>query len=438
MVLGIGALTYGIYDFYAGLNATLGRIPKEIRDDVYAGAFAKTKGDLGVAERYLSRAFETALTLPPSAFGDRPYLHFCGIAASLASVQAMQGGAAARRAKRTCERTWAVLEPADSPNATATATTDGSTVIADPTSDANKIAPEWRTYAASDAERMKRVAIACMVAELVGERAAGSEEEKEEERWLTWAVEETLRVCNALDPDSTVAAAAASPVPAGQSPATEVPASLNVTMKHDPDLTALFPMSDFAAPFEALGSYYARSGNVQYAFSLYHHALALLLPSTASAPAPRIFTDVQRTPADTCNAAQILNNISELVMRQHPPSPEVRAMAEKWARSAHTVVERGLHARGKPGPLVTSGFVQYGGGGGGEEEEMDMTCESVFGVVLFNLATMREMDGDKNEARGFYTRSIEQCNAAGMDEGVFKGQEALRKLGRSSVKPDKK
>jgi len=48
------------------------------------------------------------------------------------------------------------------------------------------------------------------------------------------------------------------------------------------------------------------------------------------------------------------------------------------------------------------------------------------------------MDGDKNEARAFYTRSIEQCNAAGMDEGVFKGQEALRKLDRSSVTPDKK
>lgn len=71
-------------------------------------------------------------------------------------------------------------------------------------------------------------------------------------------------------------------------------------------------------------------------------------------------------------AAQIMNNLSSLIMSK-PPSPETLKQAEAWARKSAAVCGQEInHSTKKKG------------------EQLDV-CESTLAVALFNIASLREV-----------------------------------------------
>lgn len=79
-------------------------------------------------------------------------------------------------------------------------------------------------------------------------------------------------------------------------------------------------------------------------------------------------------------AAQLMNNLSEVIMRR-PPTPEIRHQAEAWARQALAVIERAEKL-----PLPRKGWL-----GLSEDKDARSTCDQVLGAVLFNVGMLREV-----------------------------------------------
>ena len=159
--------------------------------------------------------------------GSDPYLKLSGIAALLAEV------APERRAKEVLQSVWdkgdvSTSASSDSPG-------DGDT------------SNDWVAYTLTSEERLRRVAVACKLAEL-----CANEEGEEEEKWLVWAVEEVLRLAGVQ---------------------TENGGSVGGTARSDSNSTSVVLAElelpswmrrvDLGAPLAALGSVYARKGNVE-------------------------------------------------------------------------------------------------------------------------------------------------------------------------------
>jgi hypothetical protein len=112
-------------------------------------------------------------------------------------------------------------------------------------------APPGRGGGGGGAERMRAVAVACRLGEMAEEYGLPLEEE---ERWRSWAVTELLRVVGKQgdgDGEEGTAAAAA------------VGGSVDVDVLGELDLPPWVRSEDLGAPIEALGAFYARTGNVE-------------------------------------------------------------------------------------------------------------------------------------------------------------------------------
>ncbi|KAF8553307.1 hypothetical protein OG21DRAFT_1414552 [Imleria badia] len=345
--------------------------PVEVRKDLRAGIRAKNQGDHALSERFLTRAYQTALTLPLSALGSDPYLKLSGIAAVLAEVSPE------RRAKQVLQSVW---DQGDVSTSTSS----------DSPGDGNN---DWAAYTLTNEERLRRVAVACKLAEL-----CTNDDEEEEEKWLSWGVEEVLRLAGV----QTKTGDSAGPTARSDSTVTSV-------VLAELELPSWMRRVDLGAPLAALGSVYARKGNVEYAMPLYLQAISLLLPPNME----------NVTIEDRCEGASLMNNLSELIMRR-PPSPEIRHQAEAWARQAYGLIQRVQEM-----PLPRRGWFSSG------NEQRKQVCDQVLGVVLFNLGMLREMDEDHATARLLYEQSLKECERVGMKEGVLQTKQALRRVGRT-------
>jgi len=65
-----------------------------------------------------------------------------------------------------------------------------------------------------------------------------------------------------------------------------------------------------------------------------------------------------------------MNNLSELILRGSPPTPENLHQAEAWAKQALETVKRTIKEDGDP---------------------HSQTCESALAVILINLGSLREV-----------------------------------------------
>lgn len=79
---------------------------------------------------------------------------------------------------------------------------------------------------------------------------------------------------------------------------------------------------------------------------------------------------------DCVLAAQVMNNMSALIMSQ-PPTPAFLTQAEAWARKSVEVGSQVLLSNPKPKT--------------DEETEALRECETTVAVALFNLASLREV-----------------------------------------------
>jgi hypothetical protein len=99
------------------------------------------------------------------------------------------------------------------------------------------------------AERMRAVAVACRLGEMAEEYGLPPEEE---ERWRSWAVTELLRVVGKQGDGDGEEGMAAAAVAGG-----------SVDVLGELDLPPWVRSEDLGALIEALGAFYARTGNVE-------------------------------------------------------------------------------------------------------------------------------------------------------------------------------
>ncbi|KIK43573.1 hypothetical protein CY34DRAFT_789955 [Suillus luteus UH-Slu-Lm8-n1] len=362
LALGIGATGLGLYDFYTSFTLW----PEQVRGDLRAGIKARNQGDLSLSERYITRAFQTALSLPYQTLAPDPYLKLSGIASLLSEV------ALDRRSREALQIAWEIGA--------------GPSEQHSPLPDTSG----WSSYTLSNEERLRRVALAYKLGQLASERDLD-----EEEKWLLWAVEEVLRL-SGLGMTN-----------ASSDTNTRMHENSGSSALDDLELPSWMSKTDLGAPLEALGALYAKKGRIEYAMPLYLQAISLLLPPKAN----------NVSIEDRCRAAQLMNNLSELIMRR-PPAPEIRAQAEAWARQALGIIER---AQAQPRSS------QWFGWGQPADDGRDV-CEHALGVVLFNLGSLREMTSDLDGAKKLFEKSAEQCSKVGIREGVVEAQEALRRV----------
>ncbi|KAF8633509.1 hypothetical protein AX15_001416 [Amanita polypyramis BW_CC] len=242
-------------------------------------------------------------------------------------------------------------------------------------------------------EQMRGVTLSCKLAEMANILARGS---TEEEKWLVWAVEVILKNVMVSDPARIRRGEEGDAGP--QVKPSEESESLGL-----PDWVS---GTDLAAPFEALGTLYARAGRYDYALPLFLQAVSFLIPlPPQTSPA-----------ADRCRGAQTMSTISELIMRANP-SNEGIAQAESWSRKAldiTTDTKKKLEQESRKWFSGVSGT--------------DPVCEVALAVSLFNIGVLREMAEDKKEAKRFLRASLKQSQLIGLEEGASATKEALQRV----------
>ncbi|TFK83595.1 hypothetical protein K466DRAFT_498180 [Polyporus arcularius HHB13444] len=357
MGVGIASTAYGVYQFYT----TFTMWPPEVRADLRAGIKAKHQGDLDLSERYLRRAWKTAQTLPLSAYSSEPHLKLSGIAIVLGEV----------------------LEASNNPNE---AYEIYSAAFA-------QLRAALARNSLSGRERMRAVALAHKLGEMAEVYQRGPEEA---EHFLTFAVEEALKLVK----DEAANAGK------GKEKEKEAEEGEVGTMLAELELPWWVRKVDVAAPLEALGRFYAQEGKPEYSTTLYLQAIGILMqpPSRAKDAAVE----------DRCRAAQIMNNLSDLMVRGPPPSNV--QYAESWARQAQTVIEK---TRTLPGAA--------------QDPEAMALCEQTLAAALFNLGALLEMGGKHDEARKSFQESLAQAQSIGMRAGAMEARGALRRLDRAAA-----
>ncbi|VDB91372.1 unnamed protein product [Peniophora sp. CBMAI 1063] len=234
-------------------------------------------------------------------------------------------------------------------------------------------------------ERLRTVALAHKLGALA--QALGRPN-AEEEQWRVFAVEEALRLAK----DTT----------ARPSHATESSEAALVVLA-ELDLPRWLHNDDVGAPIEALGEFYGRTGRLDYALPLYLQAISMLVPPPNS---PK-----KASPEELCRGAQLMSNMAELIVRDGPLTHAKIHQAEAWAKKAQEILAKA--SAGRP-----SGDVQG-------------VCDQAYVVTLFNLASLREMDGDPKSAKEYFQRAHETATRAGLREGTGEARLALMRLART-------
>ena len=220
---------------------------------------------------------------------------------------------------------------------------------------------EW-----SGAERMRLAAIAHKLG-LMAE--SYSRPQKEQEKWLTWAVERTLKDIRHINESSDRST---------QGPGATQPL-------HELELPGWVARSDLLVFLESLGEFHARTNKTRYIFlvgtdthaDVLYPSLAITLNNQVLALLQADFGDRTKL-KNLCRAAQVLSNQSELysrpsLSREEKVSPEVLLRgAESSALSALKII----------------GFVQDNS----DPNQDTSVCESTFGVAMANLATINTVN----------------------------------------------
>jgi len=168
--------------------------------------------------------------------------------------------------------------------------------------------------------------------------------------------------------------------------------------------------TDIAAPFEALGSLYSRTGKIEYAMPLYLQAISILIP-----PPPH-FSSVD----DRCRGAQLMTALADLIIReggQHQIFSKTLHQAELWSMKALEIAMQ--HSRANQSSSAPN-----------------TVCDVAYAVALYNIGALRRISGDDEKAKENFLLSLKLSRAIGMQEGIELGEEALRELDTATTTND--
>ncbi|TCD67416.1 hypothetical protein EIP91_012388 [Steccherinum ochraceum] len=348
---------FGLYEFYSAFTMW----PKVVREDLRAGVKAKHQGNLNTSVRYLTRALETALALPLDELSPNPHAKLSGIAIVLGEVLELAN------------------KPAEAYDVYAAALLRLQNAMKKPTS-----------VPISGPERVRAASLAFKLGEMA---EMYSQPEEEEERWLTFAVEEMLRILR--DTQS----------PEKSRDVTESGSTNSGKQSVDLDeleLPAWVGRDDVVAPLEKLGAFYNRQGKQEWAVPLYLSALSVLLPANTSRDVP---------PETKCQGAHIMNSLAASLAAQESTSAAARiSQSEKWAEKAIALVNSAKSSN--------------------LDAEVSSYCDAVLVAALFNMGSLKEMNGESFDAKQWYTSSHKLATSVGERGGIMEAEQALRRLNR--------
>jgi len=279
------------------------------------------------------RAWETAQSLPIAVYGSDPRLKLTGILITLAEVMELNGKP---------HEAYELM---------------GNYLDSLPPLDEEVTYNQW-----SGAERMRLAAMAHKLG-LMAE--SYSRPQKEEEKWLTWAVERALKDIRHVNESSD----RSMPGPGTSQPL------------HELELPDWAARSDLLVLLESLGEFHARTNKTRYALladtsshtDVLYASLAITLNNQVLTILHADLGDRTKL-KNLCRAAQVLSNQSELYSRPSLPkegkiSPDVLLQgAESAALSALKIIS----------------FVQDNP----DPNQDTSACETTFGVAMANLATI--------------------------------------------------
>ncbi|KAG0146757.1 hypothetical protein CROQUDRAFT_132927 [Cronartium quercuum f. sp. fusiforme G11] len=216
----------------------------------------------------------------------------------------------------------------------------------------------------TEPERMRAVAVAHKLAVL-------SQDDQDIEAYLTWSVEEVLRITLPTDQNQE---------------------NQQKIIMGEIELPEWASGAQVGPCLEALGDFYARKNHPKYSLPLYLQALSILLP-----PPPR---RTQPTISDKCHAATLMNNIAHLLV------PSSIQDATSWASRSLAVAETAL--------------------------AIDPSAQECLGVKLVafqNLGTLAEMEGKRDKAREWFSGAKDLASMFGLESVVGRARDGLSRVG---------
>lgn len=232
-------------------------------------------------------------------------------------------------------------------------------------------------------ERQRTVALGLHIANLAGQL----NKSHDEEQWLLWSVEQLMAIH---------AMSTKSPFSGSSSPSRQWHA--DYTHAEDLGLPTWSANGELEAALEALGSYYAKQGQLEYALSLYLRAISHILPPESAEAREKV------SPLKRCRAAQLMTNISNLLI-QDTPSPERLEQAKQWTTKGLELVEKSRQAT-----------------------KTEMECERALAVSFYNLGAILEIQNKNVEAKEQFKRALSQSRDINFTEGIDNAEDGLARL----------
>ncbi|GAA5885533.1 hypothetical protein JCM6882_007456 [Rhodosporidiobolus microsporus] len=390
-LLGIGATSWGLYQFYQSFTAYPDSATHPIRSKLRAALRAQNSGEFDRSHNFFQQAYMLAQDLfstgelAPSR--EEALKRLTGIAVRWGGMWEAAG------------ETGKAIEAYDTGFQPVAALVEGFKKEG------------WAPAAPSEVKR--GAGIAMKLGDL-WVTVGGGEAEKEAERYYTWAVEELMRLTMTEKQKELVQQQLAA-----QDKGEEVPLPEKKKEGEDEDelkLPGWVGEVELVAAFERLGEHYSRMGKVDFAQPLLQQAIALLLPPPPKTgprpPAPPI--------PQRCHAATLMNNLSSALVSSPSPNAQQIEASARWAHNALHIAgacrKEADKARGpsqKDLPLV-------------EREEKE--CELTAIVSAYNLGKLSEMAKDPVSAEQWFVQSGKLAMRHGLRDATQQANEAIRRL----------
>ncbi|BGP39789.1 hypothetical protein JCM10450v2_003760 [Rhodotorula kratochvilovae] len=394
-LLGIGATSYGLYQFYQSFTAYPDTDTHPIRSKLRAALRAQSAGEPDRSSAFFAAAYALAQDLfaqgklAPSR--EEALLRLTGIAIRWGAM-------------------WeSVAETARAVDAYDTGFQPVAAVV-----DGYKLDGGAGGSAPTTAEVQRGAALAIKLGDLWVKLGGGKEADSEAERYYTWAVQELMRLSLTDEQKAKVKAQLdaqdAPPPPAAEATSEEKKVSEDDDLK----LPGWIGDVELVAAMERLGELYSRMGKIELAHPLLQQAITMLFP-----PPPKEGPNPPMPPIpQRCHAATLMNNLSSALVAAASPSSEAIQSSAGWARQA-LVVSNGCRKeadkarKGVEVPLA-------------EREERE--CELTAIVASYNLGKLSEMAKDTISAEQWFVQSGTHAAKLGLHDAARQSNDAIRRL----------
>ncbi|GAA6061231.1 hypothetical protein JCM10212_002690 [Sporobolomyces blumeae] len=403
-LLGIGATSYGLYQFYQSFTAYPDSTTHPIRSKLRAAIRSESQGEYDRASSFFANAYDLALDLYSTGQldgHDDPLIKLSAIAVRWGGMWEAKGDLL-----KAIEVYDTGFQPiADRVDSATASARSGFTTTPTTTGTTGQV---------TTGQVQRGAAIALKLGDL-WTTVGGPEAESEAERYYTWAVQELMRLSLTdaqKDKVRQEMAAQESLGSAAKDGATATPKDSNA--KGDLETPSWVGEVELVAAFERLGDLYSRQGRIELAQPLLQQAIATLYPPPKKDAPPQAPPPIARR----CHAATLMNNLSSALVAAPSPSSQLIEASARWARQALHVANSCKREADKARKGVETPLAMR------DEKECDLTAV----VSTYNLGKLSEMAKDTTSAEQWFIRSGKLASQLGLRDAAQQAQESLRRL----------